>query len=730
MRAIHRTVAMLAALAFGCWTAAHGGPIPLDFDDGNGTSQVDQYAGTSGSGWDTPWALRKYSPDPTGTMTATVTSTNPLSTGGGNYLSATIDKARGMANRQYAATYGSVDASLPHAIQFKYRCDSLSGDWTSGRPVVIVDNTVYTSSTSGTNTWYAQVSGVNGTWSALGGTTNVPFQVGQTYDITVMVRPADNSYDLYVSNGASVNPPDAGSVLNASFRRKEGNVGRMLAFGDDSNDGSPGSVESKTVEYSIDAIKILPAAKVWNNVYTSGSWTHANSTHNWSGAAPPTATDDAVVDNGGEISVRAGGTREVNTLYLGATAGRYGGINWSRDSASDLHVYADLIVGEDGTGAVKLTGQHAEDRAITIDRHLYVGRRTGSVGTVAQDRGSVTVNDNLLMGYETGSAGTYTLSGGAVNIRNVAGTKTNSWVGVYGNGTIDHTAGTFSVTGNDLFLGYGSGSTGTYNLSGAASVVSLVDDFTAGHNGVGIVNHNGGTLTVNDTFVLGQRGTSTGQYVLTDGTFLARNANNPYAPVIGSSGTGLFDQQGGSATFRSAQGMSLILGQNESGDGTYQLSGGTLAVEVPMVVGGNGTGRFHVVGDAATIDILSYVQGAGGTLELDINGISPLNVDGLVSLSGGLDVEFVSVPGPGDDFPIVINAGNDEVEGVFDGLPEGHMFYLPGSNIPVQITYVGNVDGGAVGNDVVLHVTPEPATLTLLAFGALGLAARRRRTRA
>jgi len=147
-------------------------------------------------------------------------------------------------------------------------------------------------------------------------------------------------------------------------------------------------------------------------------------------------------------------------------------------------------------------------------------------------------------------------------------------------------------------------------------------------------------------------------------------------------------------------------------------------------VGGNGTGRFHVVGDAATIDILSYVQGAGGTLELDINGISPLNVDGLVSLSGGLDVEFVSVPGPGDDFPIVINAGNDEVEGVFDGLPEGHMFYLPGSNIPVQITYVGNVDGGAVGNDVVLHVTPEPATLTLLAFGALGLAARRRRTRA
>ena len=72
MRSMEKALVGLAALALACCSVALGGPLALNLDGGNGTSQVDQYAGTSGSGWDTAWAARIYNPGITGTMTATV----------------------------------------------------------------------------------------------------------------------------------------------------------------------------------------------------------------------------------------------------------------------------------------------------------------------------------------------------------------------------------------------------------------------------------------------------------------------------------------------------------------------------------------------------------------------------------------------------------------------------------------------------------------------------------
>ena len=77
----------------------------------------------------------------------------------------------------------------------------------------------------------------------------------------------------------------------------------------------------------------------------------------------------------------------------------------------------------------------------------------------------------------------------------------------------------------------------------------------------------------------------------------------------------------------------------------------------------------------------------------------------------------------------------DAVTGTFAGLAEGATLNLVstanGLTYPFTVSYTGEFYGNAgpgIGNDVVLiSQVPEPASLGLLAIGAAGLLARRRR---
>jgi hypothetical protein len=81
-----------------------------------------------------------------------------------------------------------------------------------------------------------------------------------------------------------------------------------------------------------------------------------------------------------------------------------------------------------------------------------------------------------------------------------------------------------------------------------------------------------------------------------------------------------------------------------------------------------------------------------------------------------------------DQFAIIINDGVDAVNGTFAGYGEGASvgFF---NGVELFITYAGNADGGAVGNDVLLTV-PEPGSATLLIGGLAMLLGRRRRKQA
>jgi len=126
---------------------------------------------------------------------------------------------------------------------------------------------------------------------------------------------------------------------------------------------------------------------------------------------------------------------------------------------------------------------------------------------------------------------------------------------------------------------------------------------------------------------------------------------------------------------------------------------------------------------------------AGSTFSLELNGTSrgvnydSLNVAGTVSLAGDLSLTFGFTPGF-DTFTLILNDGIDPVIGTFAGLEEGALVGTF-NGVDARITYFGNADGGAIGNDVLLTV-PEPASAVMLLAGfgmTLGLRRFRRSDR-
>ena len=102
---------------------------------------------------------------------------------------------------------------------------------------------------------------------------------------------------------------------------------------------------------------------------------------------------------------------------------------------------------------------------------ILIGGYNGSTtthagrGAMTQSAGTATTNPgwDFVLGYGANSTGTYTLSGTGTLVANQS-----EYVGLYGNGTFNHSAGTNTIaTATGFFdIGTFAGSSGTYNLSG------------------------------------------------------------------------------------------------------------------------------------------------------------------------------------------------------------------------------------------------------------------------
>jgi len=209
------------------------------------------------------------------------------------------------------------------------------------------------------------------------------------------------------------------------------------------------------------------------------------------------------------------------------------------------------------------------------------------------------------------------------------------------------------------------------DLTGRASYVRFVDD----------LNINGQTITVasGTTYI---HGTLSGSGSITDaGTF---------AGYLQIAGGGSF-----SGSIRKALSFSGSLPNATVETGNVNAVGTVGDLTMPLTLGG-----FLSIADASAGVLHTKSVNLAVPLNIDLNPAASsdqLQVNGTVTLGGGLQVQLVGIPALGQNYVIIDNDGTDAINGTFVGLPEGAVIVLNGFSF--QISYAGGD-----GNDVVLRV--------------------------
>lgn len=316
-------------------------------------------------------------------------------------------------------------------------------------------------------------------------------------------------------------------------------------------------------------------------------------------------------------------TPAANKYWIGGNGAWEDGTNWSpagqpqtgdyvnltqSDSTNRTVYYSStssltyLTINATGTGTITLNSDGGNLSVVSE----YIGY--DGTGSFIQNGGTHRVGSGVLytdltLGYQSSGIGSYSLINGSLAAR-------DEYLGYYGNGSFNQSGGTNTVNGV-LFLGYGAGSSGTYNLSGTGSLTALAVNIGVG--GTGNFTQNGGTNNITNRLLLGwgASANSSGTYNLNAGSLTVATE------TIGYNTSGTFTQNGGSNTV-----SNMLYLSDGYGDGTYNLNAGTLTV------GGNVTKSSYSTG----IGTLSI---SGGTLTIG-GGNGDIYVDNFVigSISG------------------------------------------------------------------------------------------------
>lgn len=239
-------------------SAASAATVVANFDGPAGT--WDWYSGTAGGGWNGAWGAQNNQAN----TSASVQSSNPLTSGSGNYLRATVtttnvntSNKQSFVTRSFDATSGGIDITKPIEFSFLFRPESTL---TSTQAYLILNNVGGgTTGTGPNNTWtistaYNSATGESA-WTFGGSSTvNTGLNVTQNdvYKFTIYSDPTTNSYQGLVTN------------LTTGDSFSSGTIGyRYTATASDGNNLQFGArpVTSGTsiasLSYSIDEISIV-----------------------------------------------------------------------------------------------------------------------------------------------------------------------------------------------------------------------------------------------------------------------------------------------------------------------------------------------------------------------------------------------------------------------------------------------------------------------------------------
>lgn len=394
---------------------------------------------------------------------------------------------------------------------------------------------------------------------------------------------------------------------------------------------------------------------------TTYTWTGSGGDNNWTtpgdwqgNVAPPSdlLNTDLIFGNTGAVYPSINTPYSIHSLTFTGNASGYsfdtgpltlgtGGINQNAANA-ETFTTAQVILGAaqtwtlaSGSGALAFnSGMNTNGYALTVNAattagsgNTIGGNLTGSGSLTKTGAGTLTLTGmSTYTGTTTVSAGTLAFNGGGgLNPSSVAaltvdgGTLTldgggsvrftSARIGDAGNGSATQRSGAFATT-NALNIGFGTGSTGTYTMTGGSLTASMI---FVGRSGSGNFVQSGGSVTTNTSFGLnlGSNGLSSGNYTLGGAGTISTAATTINA--IG--GDSSFVESGGMLTTGS-----LTLVANNSDvvrTASYSLNGGTL--QTGSIGIGSGGGNTIVNFNGGTLQ-------AGASSTSFFSGLTAANV--------------------------------------------------------------------------------------------------------
>ena len=316
-----------------------------------------------------------------------------------------------------------------------------------------------------------------------------------------------------------------------------------------------------------------------------------------------------------------------NPVYVGVEGGT-GTINISNDASVNVH---QLALGGNDTSGNKGYVNISGNGSFVARNWGTLGQKKNGYGEVNQSGGLFSIGAEFTVG-ELGT-GVYNLTAGELQVSGVL------WVGrstaTTSRGTFTQTTG--SVSCNDLRIGEGAGSVGTYTQNDGNVLPKSWERI--GMSGVGTHVQNGGTnyfSRKSDNWIkLGENASGVGTYELNNGLIDVYSGI-----VVGMSGMAYFTQNDGSVT----AGI-LEIAKNEGGVGLYDMNGGTLAT--PQIKNGSGKGTLLLNGGTVVAtnvtDGANFISGlttfdlgpAGATIDTGANSVSVVNCN-MVANSGSM----------------------------------------------------------------------------------------------
>lgn len=233
---------------------------------------------------------------------------------------------------------------------------------------------------------------------------------------------------------------------------------------------------------------------------------------------------------------------------------------------------------------------------------------------------------------------------GLVNIRDAVWTVDSNTFRVGGSvegGTLNIEEGA-TVTSYGCTVGKDAGTSGTVNVESGGTWNAASGNLVVGSSGTGVLNINGGDVTLTDAMVgIGAQAGSTGTATITSGTLTSGSGI-----IVGGSGTGTLNVNGGKVIANISGGLEI--GTGEGGEGTVNVTAGELKTRY-LTVGRNwavGSAELNISGGVVTTDTNATIGEAspggsgvanvsGGSWDISGNLVLGYQGTGMLNMDGG-----------------------------------------------------------------------------------------------